>query len=201
MDVPESVLGLLRRIVAAQAKAADDWARDLGLSIGQALTLGWLVDNPGAIQRDVAQMSRTTAASASSLLQGLERRGLVDRRSEKGDDRQQAGVRHSGCGGTDLRIRAGDGRGRAGDPGPAQPGGAGILAAAAVQGRNPIAGADQTLAPSADHRAPTAPPHTAGPTRRCRFALSRYPLLSTRRAVDSSCPAHALPDQPGRNPR
>jgi len=89
MDVPESVLGLLRWIVAAQAKAADDWARDLGLSIGQALTLGWLVDNPGAIQRDVAQMSRTTAASASSLLQGLERRGLVDRRSEKGDDRSK----------------------------------------------------------------------------------------------------------------
>jgi MarR family transcriptional repressor of mepA len=35
------------------------------------------------IQWDIAQMTR--APSVSSLLQGVERRGLVERRSERGD--------------------------------------------------------------------------------------------------------------------
>ena len=51
--------------------------------------LGYLSQNPGAIQRDIAQISRTSAASVSSLLQGLERRGLVERRTEAGDERSK----------------------------------------------------------------------------------------------------------------
>ncbi len=89
MEIPESVLGLMRWVGAAQGKAADDWSRERGLSMQQAFTLGWLIDNPGAIQRDVARVSRTSAASASSLLQGLERRGLIERRTEGGDERSK----------------------------------------------------------------------------------------------------------------
>lgn len=89
MDLPESSLGLLRWIGFAQRKAADEWVRERGLTMEQGFALGWLVDNPGSIQRDVARMSRTTAASASSLLQGLERRGLVERRTEEGDERSK----------------------------------------------------------------------------------------------------------------
>ena len=55
----------------------------------QGFVLGYLVENPGAIQRDIAQMTRTSAASVSSLLQGLERRGLVERRTERGDERSK----------------------------------------------------------------------------------------------------------------
>jgi MarR family transcriptional regulator, repressor for mepA len=44
---------------------------------------------PGLVQRDNAGMTRTTAASVSSLLQGLERRGLVERRTEDGDERSK----------------------------------------------------------------------------------------------------------------
>ena len=51
--------------------------------------LGYLVQNPGAIQRDIARVSRTSASSVSSLLQGLERRGLVERRTEGGDERSK----------------------------------------------------------------------------------------------------------------
>ena len=51
--------------------------------------LGYLTQNPGAIQRDIAQISRTSAASVSSLLQGLERRGLVERRTQAGDERSK----------------------------------------------------------------------------------------------------------------
>lgn len=89
MDLPETSLGLLRWIGFAQRKAADEWVRERGLTAEQGFTLGWLVENPGSIQRDVARMSRTSAASVSSLLQGLERRGLVERRSEEGDERSK----------------------------------------------------------------------------------------------------------------
>ena len=34
-------------------------------------------------------MTRTSAASVSSLLQGLERRGLVERRTEEGNERSK----------------------------------------------------------------------------------------------------------------
>ncbi|MGX9225480.1 MarR family winged helix-turn-helix transcriptional regulator [Streptomyces albus] len=61
----------------------------MGLSHEQSVTLVYLVQNPGAIQRDIARMSRTSAASVSSLLQGLERRGLVERRTEPGNERSK----------------------------------------------------------------------------------------------------------------
>ena len=93
MSTPEAVrtspLDLVRWIGWAQLKAGEDWIRERELSHEQSFVLGYLVQNPGAIQRDIAQVSRTSAASVSSLLQGLERRGLVERRSEDGDERSK----------------------------------------------------------------------------------------------------------------
>jgi MarR family transcriptional regulator, repressor for mepA len=89
MEFMESTLGLMRWIGFAQFKAAEEWNRERGLTPEQGRTIGWLAENPGAMQRDIARMSRTSAASTSSLLQGLERRGLVERRSEEGDDRSK----------------------------------------------------------------------------------------------------------------
>jgi MarR family transcriptional repressor of mepA len=84
-----TTLELVRWIGWAQRKAAEDWIRSRELSFEQAFVLGHLDQNPGAIQRDIAQMSRTSPASVSSLLQGLERRGLVERRTEVGDERSK----------------------------------------------------------------------------------------------------------------
>jgi len=93
MDATEShftsTLGMLRWIGWAQRKAADDWIRARDLTFEQGFTLGYLADHQGAIQRDIAAMSRTSAASVSSLLQGLERKGLVERRTEPGDERSK----------------------------------------------------------------------------------------------------------------
>jgi MarR family transcriptional repressor of mepA len=75
-------LELLRWIGWAQRKAGEDWIRERDLSHEQSFVLGYLTQNPGAIQRDIAAMTRTSAASVSSLLQGLERRGLVERRAD-----------------------------------------------------------------------------------------------------------------------
>src|SRR3978361_1563412 len=84
-----STLDLVRWIGWAQMKAGEDWIRERELSHEQGFVLGYLAQNPGAIQRDIAQVSRTSAASVSSLLQGLERRGLVERRTEAGDERRK----------------------------------------------------------------------------------------------------------------
>jgi len=92
MDAPEiklaNSLELVRWVGWAQMKAGEDWIRERELSHPQAFTLGYLVQNPGAIQRDIADITRTSAASVSSLLQGLERRGLVERRTD-GDERSK----------------------------------------------------------------------------------------------------------------
>jgi DNA-binding MarR family transcriptional regulator len=87
MDAPQTV-DLFRWIGWAQMKAGEDWVRERELSHPQSFVLGYLVQNPGAIQRDIADVSRTSAASVTSLLQGLERRGLVERRTD-GDDRSK----------------------------------------------------------------------------------------------------------------
>lgn len=88
-STPTTSLGLFRWIGWAQLKAGEDWVRARELSHEQAFVLGYLTQNPGAIQRDIAQVSRTSAASVSSLLQGLERRGLLERRTEGGNERSK----------------------------------------------------------------------------------------------------------------
>jgi len=93
MNEPEitltSTLELVRWLGWAQMKAAEEWIRARDLSHSQGFVLGYLVDNPGAIQRDIAQITRTSAASVSSLMQGLERRELIERRTENGDERRK----------------------------------------------------------------------------------------------------------------
>ncbi len=84
-----STLDLLRWIGWAQMMAGQDWVRERDLTREQSFVLGYLVQNPGSIQRDIARVSRTSAASVSSLLQGLERRGLIERRTETGDERSK----------------------------------------------------------------------------------------------------------------
>lgn len=84
-----SSLELVRWIGWAQRKAGEDWIRARELSHEQAFGLGYVVQNPGSIQRDIARITRTSAASVSSLLQGLERRGLIERRTEGGNERSK----------------------------------------------------------------------------------------------------------------
>ena len=78
----DTPLQLMRWIGWAQRKAAEEWVRERDLTQEQSFVLGYLQRTPGAIQRDIADITRTSAASVSSLLQGLERRGLVERRAD-----------------------------------------------------------------------------------------------------------------------
>jgi DNA-binding MarR family transcriptional regulator len=88
---PSRTLELFRSIIWTQRKAVEEWIRDRDLTVEQAMVIGYLEQRPGAIQRDIAAMSRTTAANVSLLLKGLERRGLVERRTEGGDERSKRG--------------------------------------------------------------------------------------------------------------
>jgi MarR family transcriptional repressor of mepA len=85
----EQALDQLRWIGWAQAKAGEDWLRERELTFQQSVVLRYLVDNPGVIQRDIVALTRTTEASVSSLLLGLERRGLIERRVEAGNARSK----------------------------------------------------------------------------------------------------------------
>jgi MarR family transcriptional repressor of mepA len=93
MNEPEialtSSMDLLRWIGWAQMQAGMEWVRSRELTREQAFALGFLEQNPGSMQRDIAAMTRTSAASVSSLLQGLERRGFIERRTEPGDERSK----------------------------------------------------------------------------------------------------------------
>ncbi|MFE9610858.1 MarR family winged helix-turn-helix transcriptional regulator [Streptomyces sp. NPDC006012] len=79
----------LKVINWAQVQAGQEWVRSRELSMQQAFVLDYLADHPGAIQRDIAQVTRTTAANVSGVLRGLEARGLVERRFEGGDERSK----------------------------------------------------------------------------------------------------------------
>lgn len=80
---------LVRSVAFAGRAAAEEWVRDSGLTRQQAFTLGYLEQNQDrdVIARELAEMSGTTAASVTSLLQGLEERGYVTRTSSPNDAR------------------------------------------------------------------------------------------------------------------
>jgi DNA-binding MarR family transcriptional regulator len=86
---PARSFELFRWVGWAQMMAGQDWLRQRELSQQQGFTLGYVDQNPGAMQREIARISRTSAASVSSLLQGLEVRGLIERRTEDGDERSK----------------------------------------------------------------------------------------------------------------
>jgi MarR family transcriptional regulator, repressor for mepA len=85
----ERLTELIRAVAFAGRAAAEEWVRDSGLTRQQAFTLGFLEQNQDrdVIAREIAEMSGTTAASVTSLLQGLEERGYITRTSSPGDAR------------------------------------------------------------------------------------------------------------------
>jgi DNA-binding MarR family transcriptional regulator len=83
------ISALLRSLAFAGRGAADEWVRESGLTRQQAFALGYIerFQEHGVIARDLADASGTTPASVTSLIQGLEQRGLVERRPSPTDSR------------------------------------------------------------------------------------------------------------------
>ncbi len=89
MNLGESLTTAIRNASFAQRTAAEEWVRHSGLTRQQAFTLGYIEEHEGrgVIARDLARMSGTTPASVTSLLQGMEDRGLITRVPSPKDSR------------------------------------------------------------------------------------------------------------------
>jgi MarR family transcriptional repressor of mepA len=85
---------LLRNLGIKMRNRGDVYARALPLSFAQSRTIGYIDyverhEHRGIIQRELAEISGTSAASVSSLIGGLEKAGYVERRTSPGDARRK----------------------------------------------------------------------------------------------------------------
>ena len=64
----DSSLALVRWIGWAQRRAGEDWIRSRELTHEQGFVLGYLVHNPGAIQRDIARVSGARIVSSAEAI-------------------------------------------------------------------------------------------------------------------------------------
>jgi DNA-binding MarR family transcriptional regulator len=89
--MPAEELGVL--IKSAQAvlnQRMDEALRPLGLTVSQYACLQNLLDEPGITGSELARRTFVSRQSANVLLQGLERRGLIERSDEPGPRRERA---------------------------------------------------------------------------------------------------------------
>ena len=73
---------LVRSIGIKQRMMADTALRELGINAVQGRVIGYIADHQehGVIQRELATAVQRRSASITSVLQGLEKRGLIERR-------------------------------------------------------------------------------------------------------------------------
>lgn len=87
MDITDRLTAVIRLVSFAQRDEMMVWVDETGLTQQQAFALGFIEAHPGAIAKDLAEMTRTTPASVASLLQGLEDRGMITRAPSPTDSR------------------------------------------------------------------------------------------------------------------
>ncbi|MCM1259178.1 MAG: MarR family transcriptional regulator [Roseburia sp.] len=61
--------------------------KDMGLSMGQPKVLDYLKDKDGAVQKDIAKGCHIEPASLSTILAGMEKNGLIIRRTQEDNRR------------------------------------------------------------------------------------------------------------------
>ncbi|MDD6662420.1 MAG: MarR family transcriptional regulator [Lachnospiraceae bacterium] len=61
--------------------------RDTGLTVGQPKVLDYLREHDGSVQKDIAAACHIEPGTLTSLLSGMEKAGLVERRMENGNRR------------------------------------------------------------------------------------------------------------------
>lgn len=86
-DTPFSYLF---RVIGIKLKnKADSTISELGLNAEQGRTIGYISDHEGIIQKDLADFFNKRGASITSMLQGLERKGYIERRIPKDNEREK----------------------------------------------------------------------------------------------------------------
>lgn len=82
----------LIRSIALKAKfRADKKINELGLNSQQGRMIGYIYEHQdeGIIQKDLADAFQRKGASITSMLQGLEKKGYIERRIPKDNERQK----------------------------------------------------------------------------------------------------------------
>ena len=73
---------MLQKLVLSKTK-------ELGLTSGQPKVLDYLQDNDGAMQKDIAQGCHIEPSSLSTILNGMEKAGLIERKTP-GENRRRS---------------------------------------------------------------------------------------------------------------
>lgn len=87
----DTIAGLIRMLGLRMHLRADRAVAASGLTAQQGRVLGFIGahQGDGVIQKDVAAASGTSPANVTSLLQGLERGGYIERRVSPADERRK----------------------------------------------------------------------------------------------------------------
>ncbi|OJG36585.1 MarR family transcriptional regulator [Enterococcus devriesei] len=85
------VSNLLRSIMHKSRELMKDRAESLGVSPQQARMIAYIAQNEdkGLIQKDLAEVFQRRGASITSMLQGLEKKGYIERRIPADNERQK----------------------------------------------------------------------------------------------------------------
>lgn len=80
---------LIRSIAIKMKLSADEKVKKLGLNSQQGRMIGYIYEHQdsGIIQKDLALAFQRTEASITSMLQGLEKKGYIERRIPKENER------------------------------------------------------------------------------------------------------------------
>lgn len=87
---PEELGVLIKETQAVLHQRMDEVLRPLGLTVPQYACLQALQDTPGITGSDLARRTFVSRQSMSVLVQGLEKRGLVERSDAPGPRRERA---------------------------------------------------------------------------------------------------------------
>jgi len=82
---------LIRSIAIKMKLSSDEKVKKLGLNSQQGRMIGYIYEHQdiGIIQKDLAKVFQRTEASITSMLQGLEKKGYIERRIPKENERQK----------------------------------------------------------------------------------------------------------------
>ncbi|MFT8316301.1 MAG: MarR family transcriptional regulator [Clostridium sp.] len=82
---------LIRSISIKIKLKADEKIKELGLNSQQGRMIAYIYEHQdnGIIQKDLAEVFQRRGASITSMLQGLEKKGYIERRTPKDNERQK----------------------------------------------------------------------------------------------------------------
>ncbi|WP_246215579.1 MarR family winged helix-turn-helix transcriptional regulator [Listeria valentina] len=85
------VSNLMRSIMNKSRESMEHRTKDMDISPQQGRMISYIAQNEdkGLIQKDLAEVFQRRGASITSMLQGLEKKGYIERRIPKNNERQK----------------------------------------------------------------------------------------------------------------